>query len=646
MMKAARLNRRRGDVGDMIKIRFTFFFVFFTLAIFVVVLFTRAQQLNDVSSMAASHIGEPIARRAAAMVDGDKFEALVKSLDPTDPFYDETRLKLKALKEETQCLYVYTMAPYRGNIHRFIIDGGEPGDDGFSALGDQEDISTYSASYRRTYETGEVQHDDINLEASWGWVISTFVPLFNSAGTIVGVVGCDFDAENIYYLVLQRMIQQIIVAVILITAGLILFFRMLKAITKQNEELREISREALSASKAKSDFLANMSHEMRTPLNAIIGMTAIAKGAHDIEKKEYCLNKIENASAHLLGVINDILDMSKIEANRFDFSPIDFIFEKMLQKTVNVINFKVEEKQQHFTVFIDRNIPRTLYGDEQRLAQVIANLLSNAVKFTPDGGSIRLDAKLLGKEDGFCTLRISVSDTGIGLSPEQIAKLFTSFVQADSGTSRKFGGTGLGLAISKRIVEMMNGAIWVESEPGKGASFIFTVTLKEAAKELEETGPADRGTVRVLTVDDDLDNTALPPSGDANCFKGRKILLAEDIDINREIVMTLLEPTAVEIVEAENGKIAFEKFMASPEDFDMVFMDVQMPLMDGYTATRKIRAFEKTLPNHKPVPIVAMTANVFKEDIDNCLEAGMNGHSGKPLNLDDVMEKMRKYLKR
>ncbi|MDR1586979.1 MAG: GAF domain-containing protein, partial [Treponema sp.] len=236
-------------------------------------------------------------------------------------------------------------------------------------------------------------------------------------------------------------------------------------------ERAEALEQAVQASQAKSNFLSNMSHEMRTPMNAIIGMTSIGKAAADIEKKDYCLEKIEAASTHLLGVINDILDMSKIEANKLELSPISFEFEKMLQKVVNVINFRVDEQQQSFYVTIDRNIPCTLIGDDQRLSQVITNLLSNAVKFTPKGGTIRLNAHLLSEQNNLCTIQIEVSDTGIGISEEQQSRLFNSFEQAESSTTRKFGGTGLGLAISKRIVEMMGGEIRIASEPGKGSAF-------------------------------------------------------------------------------------------------------------------------------------------------------------------------------
>jgi cellobiose-specific phosphotransferase system IIC component len=394
-------------------------------------------------------------------------------------------------------------------------------------------------------------------------------------------------------------------------------------------ELYRAREEALGASRAKSAFLANMSHEIRTPMNAIIGMTTIAQKTDILKKKDECLEKIGEASKHLLGIINDILDMSKIEAGKMELSPVDFEFTKMIQKTADVINFKVEEKHQHFKLDIDGRIPPFLYGDDQRLAQIITNLLSNAVKFTPERGSIVLSAAFTGSENGVCTVQVEVTDSGIGITDEQKAKLFTSFEQADGSTSRKFGGTGLGLAISKRLVEMMGGRIWIESEPGKGSVFAFTVALPQGNGEKAAT---------------DTDGESL-----ANNFPGRRILLAEDVEINREIVIALLEPTSLAIDCAENGQKALELFKAAPDKYDIIFMDVQMPEMDGFEATRKIRTFEAELmernPNsHVQVPIIAMTANVFREDIENCLAAGMNAHVGKPLNLGEVLARLRQYL--
>jgi len=506
----------------------------------------------------------------------------------------------------------------------------------------------------------------------------------------------------------------------------------------------------------KSAFLANMSHEIRTPMNAIIGMTTIGKTADTIERKDYCFNKIEDASNHLLGVINDILDMSKIEANKFDLAPTEFNFEKMLQRVVNVVNFRVDERHQKFTVHIDKKIPRFMIGDDQRVAQVITNLLGNAIKFTPEYGSIILDTRFLGEEDGLCNLQISVSDTGIGLSEEQKKRIFLSFEQAESSTTRKYGGTGLGLAISRSIVEMMGGSIWVDSKVNSGSTFTFTIQLKRGNQIYEgllEPG-INLNNVRVLAVDDDRDildyfaeiaegfglsccDTALSgeealglvvrngdyhiyfvdwrmpvmdgiqlaeelkkratsksvvimisagewtaieseavkagvdkflskplfPSdimdvikecmslgreqkGEANnidgIFAGRYILLVEDVDINREIVQTLLEPTQLKIDCAVNGVEAVRMFTEAPGKYDIILMDVQMPEMDGYEATRQIRAMKN--PAAKVVKIIAMTANVFRDDVERCLDAGMDNHIGKPVDFHEVVEKLRAYM--
>jgi len=385
---------------------------------------------------------------------------------------------------------------------------------------------------------------------------------------------------------------------------------------------------AQAAAKAKSEFLSSMSHEIRTPLNAINGMTAIGKAAPDVEKKNYSFDKIENASTHLLGIINDILDMSKIDANKLELSIVEFNFEKMLQKVVDIISFRVDEKHQNLYVNIDKNIPARIIGDDQRIAQVITNLLSNAVKFTPDNGSIHLNTQLVEEKDGVCVIQIEVADTGIGISYEQQAKLFASFQQADSRMSRSFGGTGLGLAISKRIVDIMGGHIWVNSELGKGATFTFTITVER-----------DKATQENLLIPDDICAT-VDETGDI--FTGCRLLLAEDIEINREIVLTMLEDTELEIDCAENGEIAMQMFKDNPERYDMIFMDMQMPEVDGLEATRCIRALD--VPHAKTIPIIAMTANVFREDIEKCIDSGMNDHLGKPLDFDALFEKLRKYL--
>ena len=589
------------------------------------------------------------------------------------------------------------------------------------------------------------------IEGSQDWISeidngifhSITTPMYDSNGSIIGVVGSTDDVtDNI----------------------------------KLQQDLKIAVEAAQSASRAKSVFLANMSHEIRTPMNAIIGMTTIGKSAADSGRKDNCFLKIEDASRHLLGVINDILDMSKIEANKFELSPEDFEFEKMLQQVVNVINFRIDEKHLKFLINIDNAIPKIINSDSQRLAQVITNLLGNAVKFTPENGSVRVNAVLLGEEEGVCTIQIEVIDSGIGISMEQQDHLFQSFAQAEASTSRKFGGTGLGLVISKSIVEMMGGRIWIKSELNHGSTFAFTIKAKrgntakktllspdvnwdnirilavdddpdilscftaiikgfkigcdtassavEAVRLIEQNGPydiyfidwkmpgtdgmeltrllkkktaADRSVVVMVssaewnTIEKDAKESgvdkflpkplfpssiadlindsiginqlktakagsALPgaqdetPAGkDRNAagkingiFEGHCILLAEDVEINREIVLTLLEPTLLKIDCAVNGIDAVRLYSDTPDKYEMILMDIQMPEMDGYEATGKIRELESS--TGKQIPIIAMTANVFREDIEKCLEAGMSDHIGKPLSLDDMLMKLRRYL--
>ena len=393
------------------------------------------------------------------------------------------------------------------------------------------------------------------------------------------------------------------------------------------QELADALYEAQQASKAKGDFLSVMSHEMRTPMNAIIGMTTLGKKANDIAEKNIALNKISDASKLLLGVINDILDMAKIEANKLELVHNEYDFEKMLQKIVNIFTFSVDEKQQTLDVTVDNKIPPFIIGDEQRLAQVMTNLMSNAVKFTPKGGSIKLDVAFVNDVNGICELKFTITDSGIGISPEQQEKLFQAFEQAESGTSRVYGGTGLGLAISKNIIELMDGTIWVESELGKGSKFMFNVKLKRGDGKIA----VEKATEVTDVILSDVS------------LNGKKMLLVEDIEINREIVIALLEDTGIEIDCAENGLEALDIITANPDKYDIVFMDVQMPKMDGQEATRRIRALPASQREER-LPIIAMTANVFTSDVEECIAAGMDEHLSKPLDMDKVIEVLHKYL--
>ena len=513
-----------------------------------------------------------------------------------------------------------------------------------------------------------------------------------------------------------------------------------------NQNIIAAREEALAGTKAKSDFLSSMSHEIRTPMNAIIGMTKIADMTSDMSKVRLCLANVKASSEHLLGLINDILDMSKIEAGKLEFDNAPFDLEKSLIKTSDIIAEKAGEKNLTLNFFIEKNMPLRYSSDELRLSQVITNLLSNAVKFTPKNGTITVSIKELQRKNDHSVIQFSVKDSGIGISQEQQAKLFSAFTQADSGITKRFGGTGLGLAISKNIVENMNGKIKVISETNKGAEFIFTVELKRLPEQLsirlygktalvvgsrkeerdqcmemlkengidasstasveeairlagEKTYDAiffspDNGSdiyeevskfgaiaekdnfvivssfikwslaeeklhtlgtkhflpkplflsnMRAVLKDifDYQSNVKLSDSLCSYDFNDVSILLVEDIDINRIIFQALLEQTNIKIDVAENGLEAVDMFSQQPEKYDLIIMDIQMPLMDGYEATRTIRQFSH--PRAATIPIIAMTANAFQADILAAKESGMNDYLTKPIDEKNVMLKIAEY---
>jgi signal transduction histidine kinase/AmiR/NasT family two-component response regulator len=400
---------------------------------------------------------------------------------------------------------------------------------------------------------------------------------------------------------------------------------------------------ALAGANAKTEFLSRMSHEIRTPMSAIIGMTGIARKTKDPVKIERCLEQIDISSRQLLSIINDVLDMSKIEANKLEITNGEFDFEKTLDKVFNVIRVKAEEKRQNLSCEFKTRFTRMLISDELKLSQVLINLLTNAVKFTPESGTITVSITEKPGAKGGSILRTAVRDTGIGISADQQRRLFQPFEQANAEIARKFGGSGLGLAICKKIIDLMGGDIWGESEPGKGSCFIFEVPVRwgaslKSASAKDAAGPKDERQAASFH------------------WKDKTILVAEDIDINREIIAGILEETGVSIKTAADGREALRMFRKNPRKYDLILMDIRMPEMDGLETTRRIRAFEKKQrqpaepPRKKPqvsskgIPIIAMTANAFDDDVKNCLAAGMNNHIAKPIEPDILFAALSAWL--
>ena len=393
-----------------------------------------------------------------------------------------------------------------------------------------------------------------------------------------------------------------------------------------NLELVSARDVAEDAAQAKSAFLANMSHEIRTPMNVIIGLTHLMlRDAHDPVTSDR-LAKVGDAAMHLLDIINDILDLSKIDAGKLALAPVDFSVDALLARATAMVTDSARRKGLALTV--DRgDLPQALRGDALRLSQVLVNLLSNAVKFTTRG-SVVLRCDVLAQAGSEWTIRFAVRDTGVGISPEAQERLFSPFEQADGSTTRRFGGTGLGLSIARELAQLMGGAVGVESEMGRGSVFWFTAKL-HAAGTHEQSAPTPHDAV-------------VATRGVEQALKdghgGARVLIADDNRINQELATELLRLVDLQVEVADNGRIAVD--MARRGAYDMILMDMQMPEMDGLEATRLIRS----VPELGGTPIVAMTASAFGADRDACLAAGMNDHIGKPVNPVTLYEKMLRWL--
>jgi PAS domain S-box-containing protein len=405
---------------------------------------------------------------------------------------------------------------------------------------------------------------------------------------------------------------------------------------RKNSEQR-----ADAASRAKSEFVANMSHEIRTPMNAVLGAAYLLENTSLSYAQKGYVGMIRSSGQVLLGILNDVLDFSKIEAGRMELAPQTFLLSEVLDAVANVMTLHAEARGISLAIGTDDDVPPVLVGDAMRLQQILINLVSNAVKFTERGGvSVRVSLHAAPLHDGVARLCFSVHDTGIGMDLEQQSRLFSAFNQADASTTRRFGGTGLGLAICRRLAELMGGDISVRSMPGAGSEFEVTLPFAIADADAEVEHPAWQSSASEAVVIPELPPVAeaAPPVAAAPRLQGVRLLLVEDHPLNQMVARGMLEHAGASVAVAENGKLAVDLLRERAADYDIVLMDVQMPVMDGYQATRHIR--------HQlglKLPVLAMTAGVMKSDQDQCAAAGMDDFIAKPVDVEQMLDTISRH---
>ena len=393
------------------------------------------------------------------------------------------------------------------------------------------------------------------------------------------------------------------------------------------DEMEEYRRKLEEASRAKTAFLSNMSHEIRTPMNAIIGLNSLAlEDAGLSQTTRDHLLKIGTSAHHLLGVINDILDISRIESGSMSLKNAKFPFAQELEQVNTIVTAQCRDKGIHYTCSVKDGVADYYVGDDMKLRQILINILGNAVKFTPEGGSVSLAVEALAGDGEKRPLRFTITDTGIGIGKEFLPRMFDAFTLEDESYTSKHGSTGLGLSITKSFVELMDGHIDVESEKGVGSKFIVTVMLQDS--------PRNSGENEASGTQQEKPRATLA---------GRMILLAEDVPVNAEIMTMVLSMREMKVERAENGRIAVEMFKShEPGYYSAILMDVRMPEMDGLEATRVIRSMDRE--DAKNIPIIALTANAFDEDVQNSLQAGLNAHLSKPVEPDILYKTLEETL--
>ena len=562
----------------------------------------------------------------------EEFTEIRSKDDENKKIYHDISSYLNEIRTLNSTRYLYTATKNEENKLIYVVDGLDPTAKDVRHPGDY--IEDEMIPYIEKALSGQIVYSQDIVDTTWGPIFTAFYPVTdesNGTSEVVGALCIEMDMQSVYGLVERTKRVSFFVGIIAGCVLLVLCIGCFFYYKKRKEEelkqkmiLEDAAEKADSANRAKSSFLLNMSHDIRTPMNAIIGFTDIALQQQNIDEIHDSLQKVKTSSDHLLLLLNEVLDLSRVESGKVSFSPEPVNLPVLIDSVIAIMDGLLLDRNLNFEVH--RNGPSMLYvmTDSTRIREILTNLLNNAVKFTADGGTITFEMSTRpGVDERHIVTSYTVKDTGVGMSEEFQKKLFEPFSQEDNGARTQYKGTGLGMAITKQYVELMGGAITFQSKKNCGSSFTVEIPMELAdEKEIPE-----QKTVQNISLN------------------GVKVLLVEDNDLNAELAVTLLEDAGMCVTRAVDGEDAVKLFASNPAGtYDIILMDIMMPKMNGYQATKAIRTMSGERPDAATIPIIAQSANAFKEDIQASLDSGMNGHISKPFNMDEVSVSIMRNL--
>lgn len=606
-----------------------------TIAVYTFILqstYTKTALETEIARDTAS--ADAVHKLVDEKIGRENFLQIKDRSDEDTQFYKDISSYLNEIRTLNSTRYIYTATRNEEGKLIYVVDGLDSDAGDVRHPGDY--IEDEMIPYIERALSGENVYSQDIVDTTWGPIFTACYPVrsnLDGTGDIVGAFCIEMDMQSAYGMaektkkisVICGMIVGLVLLMICLWTYLV-YRKSKEEEQKQKQLLLEAAEKADAANKAKSTFLFNMSHDIRTPMNAIVGFTDIALHQNSVAEIHDSLEKVRESSKHLLSLLNDVLDFSRIESGKAVFSPEPVDITKLTDNVLAIMNGLLYNRDLKFEVYRARPKNPYVLADATRIREVLTNFLSNAVKFTKDGGTVTLDVSSHpGEDDKHIVARYIVKDNGIGMSEEFQKKLFNPFSQEDDrGARTQYKGTGLGMAIAKEYVEMMGGSIAVESQKGVGTTFTVEIPLELTEQDIHQK--------QEEPVHHDL--------------TGVNVLMAEDNDLNAELATVMLEDAGMAVTRALDGKEAVELFKNHPQGtYDIILMDIMMPNMDGHQAAKAIRAMETERPDAATIPIIAVSANAFAEDIKASLDSGMNGHVSKPLNMEEVTDTIAKYIK-